>query len=134
MPLWTSLQLQISGGIIMSSWSMKFKKKLMQLQRAFLDPDTGKTYFQKESYEIHSDLLERLNEDRRANNMEHLCLPDGVLFDDWECRGFVHKETGRFMSANEAVDWAEPSKEYCDWNGEGNHLARIQERVVTEMK
>jgi len=44
----------------------------------------------------------------------------------------VHKQTGKFMSANEAVTWAEPDMNGCRWDGEGNHLQRLQKEMINE--
>lgn len=113
-----------------SLWSIKFKKKMMQLDRAFLDPETGKTYKQKESWQIHKDLMADMNADRRANGLKVIDIPSDICFDDWECRGYVHKETGRFMSCEEAVAWAEPYNEIeCWWGGEGNDLQEYQWQI-----
>ena len=124
-----------------NSWSMKFKRRMMQLETAVKDFETGKIYTINDrtpceyvGRPIHRDLFDQMNYDRRKNRLPVFDIPDTIVFDDWEGRGFKHKFTGEFMQAEEAGEWASQggydSEQY--WSGESCALRRVQGRMVEE--
>ena len=125
----------------MSAWSLKFKKRMMQLETAVKDFETGKIYTIDKSTPtkygrrpIHRDLYDDLNDDRMANGLKVLDIPEDVIWDDWEGRGFKHKFTGEFMQSNEASNWASAGG-YNDenyWSGESLALRRKQAIMIEE--
>lgn len=115
----------------------------MQLETAVKDFETGKIYtINKKTVSnfggrpIHRDLFDDLNADRIENGLDILDIPDTIIFDKWEGRGFKHKFTGEFMQANEASDWASiggyDSENKNSWSGESLNLRRVQERMIEE--
>ena len=125
----------------MSAWSLKFKKRMMQLEIAVKDFETEKIYTINKNTPteyggrpIHRDLFDDLNTDRMANDLDVLDIPDSVIFDDWEGRGFKHKFTGEFMQANKAGEWASVGgyDNEDHWSGESLALRRVQDRMIEE--
>jgi hypothetical protein len=124
----------------MSAWSMKFKRRMMQLEIAVKDVETEKIYTVNKntpmkftSRPIHRDLYDDLNADRIENGLDVLDIPDDIIFDNWEGRGFKHKFTGEFMQAETAGNWAsEDGYDNNYWGGESLRLRRIQDIMIEE--
>ncbi len=126
----------------MSAWALKFKQRMMQLEIAVKDFETGKIYTVNDKTPvewgvrpIHRDLYDQMNYDRRKNGLKVYDLPYEITFDDWEGRGFQHKFTKEFMQADKASDWASIGgygNEQNHWDGESLKLRRIQDRMNLE--
>ena len=98
----------------MSAWSMKFKKRMLQLRLAFKDYETGEVVLGNYG-EIHDHVLGRLNDARNEKGLKTLDYNKAYK----KGRGYIRKDTEEFMPMEDAIEWASATG-YGEtkWSGE----------------
>ncbi len=117
-----------------NAWSLSFKKRMLQLEMAVMDIDTKKIYLAEDYGDIHHTLFDRMNHERFLSGSPVHDIPATMCFDDWPGRGFIRKDTGEFMQANAAAEWASKFAMNMTWDGESNRLRRKQREFNGTLK
>lgn len=112
----------------MATAAMQYKERMLQLRHAVQDPETGEIYL-GDPGEIHYTLYDRMNQERFARGLEIHDLPVTIRFDEWPGRGYIRRDTGEFMQADAACEWACQPCSSTPWNGESMSLMRKQREL-----
>ena len=107
-----------------------FKRRMLELQIAMKDIETKEIYLAKDHSDIHHNLFDHMNKDRFSRGLPVHDIPVTICFDDYPGRGYIRKDTGEFMQANDACEWA--STQSQTWSGESLDLRRKQTELRSQ--